>query len=122
MTTKQDLLDAIAAAADSYLSGAPSDDADEQRRQVVGIALGTPGQRITIAGEVNQSNAALSPEPTVFATVIEGFADWLDGVDVGQITAIKSKLNELIAEYNQLRADYNAATVPTTAAEVSVLP
>jgi hypothetical protein len=104
MTTKSDLLDAINAAADAYLAGTPADEDDANRRRSVAIALGTPGQRIEIEGTTSNSNAALSPEPTVFATLVEGLADWLNA--------------ELIAQFNQLLDDYNKGVVPSSARKI----
>lgn len=121
MTTKAEIIAAIEAAADAYLAGTPSSEDDEIRRKVVATVLGSAGRRIEIAGQESDSNAGLSPEPTVFATLVEGLADWLVGAGVGNIAAMRAKVNEIIASHNQLIADYNAGTVPTTASTVTLL-
>jgi len=116
MSTKSEIIIAIQDAADAYFADTTI---DETKRKSIALALGTPGQRITIADQTNDSNAALTPEPTVFATLIEGIADWLDTEDVPEV---KSKLNELIIQFNQLLTDHNASVVPSSASVVAVLP
>jgi len=119
LSTKTAIIEAIQNAADSYYADITI---DEVQRSAVALALGTPGQRITIADQTNDSNAALTPEPTVFSTVIEGIASSLDASGVGEVAAIKAKLNQVIGQYNQLLSDHNSSTVPSTATVVSVLP
>lgn len=119
MTTKSEIIAAVQAAADGYFA---DETIEETKRKTIALSLGTPGQRITIAGQTSDSNAALSPEPTVFATLIEGIADWLNAGGIGEIATIKAKLNELIQNYNQLLDDYDNTIVPSAAQIVTELP
>jgi len=111
MATKDDIITAIQSVADASGSGN------------IRISLGAPGSHVAdSAGKSKPTGAAWVPEPKTWPVVVEGLADWLDGQGIGEIAAIKSKVNELIAGYNQLRTDYNSGTVPTTASSVTPLP
>lgn len=111
MTTKAEIIAQIQAAADAC--------GNAQMR----IGLGAPGAVVKNAiGELKNTGSAWEPEPKSQALIIEGIAAWLDGAGVGDVGALKGKLNELIGAYNQLRLDYNAGTVPTTAPAVVPLP
>jgi len=110
MSTKTEIIADIQAVADA--SGADA----------IRSSLGTPGSYVEIAGSERKTGAGWEPEPKVWSVVVEGLANWLDNAGVGDVGAIKSKLNELIGEYDQLRDDYNNGVVPTTAQEVDPLP
>ena len=119
MTTKADMIAAIQAIADAKLADTSL---DANQRKAVALALGSPGQRIEIAGTFADSNAAFTPEPKVMSTLVEGIASWADAQGIAGIAGIKGKLNELILQYNQLLADHNAGVVPSSATPVTVLP
>ncbi len=115
--SKADIIQAIQDAADVYYAN-PAIDSDA--RNAIKLAVGSPGEVLYIENQRLDSGSAWIDEPKVFPTFVEGIADWLGSQ--GDVSTIKSKLNELIGEYNQLLADHNSATVPSTATTVTVIP
>jgi hypothetical protein len=80
------------------------------------LALGTPGQRIEVAGSLQETGGGWGNGKT-FEVLADGVELWLD--DQGSPAAITAKLNELIASFNQLLADYQASVVPSTATAIT---
>ncbi len=111
MATKDDMIAAIQAAADSSGSGN------------IQISLGTPGNHVLNSiMEMQETGKAWTPEPKTWPIVAEGLAAWADAAGIGDMAAIKAKINELIASHNQFISDYNANVIPTTAVPVVPLP
>ena len=117
MTTKQDILNAIHAAANAYYE---DEEQDAAKRRGVYIAAGTPGDKIKIDGKWYHTGSAFTDGPKTLDTVIEGIADYLDNQN---ISTLVSKINELISSLNQLIDDYNhePPIQPTTASKVDAL-
>jgi hypothetical protein len=84
--------------------------------------LRTPGEPIEIGRNVEIIPGGSWGENKPFQIYLEGLSEYLDTLGVSGVSAIKSKLNELIAAYNQLRSDYNNSVWPTTAPSVTQLP
>lgn len=111
MATKDDIIAAIQAAADGT------------GNSNLQISLGSTGDHVkNIIGETKPTGQAWEPEPKTWSVVAEGLADWADSLGLSDLSAIKSKVNELCNSYNQLLIDYDAGTVPTTAPPVVPLP
>ena len=111
MTTKADIIAAIQAAVDGT------------GNNNLKISLGAPGDHVKNSiGETKPTGAAWQPEPKTWPAIVEGLADWADTQGLGQVGAIKTKLNELIGGYMQLKQDYDNGIVPTTAPDVTPLP
>lgn len=110
MTTKADIIAAIQAAADASTNA-------------IRIPLGTPGTVVpNVTGQLTPTGQAWVPEPKVFPALVEGIADYLDAQGLGQVAAMRAKVNELVGAYQQLKSDYNNGIVPTTAPDVEPLP
>lgn len=119
MTTKQDILDFIHAAADAYYD---DDSEDADKRRAVYLAAGTPGDRLKVEGKWLQSGSAFIEGPKTLDTIIEGIADYLDDQSVSEY---KDKINELVSSLNQFIDDYNETPIPiqpTTATKVDPIP
>ncbi len=119
MTTKQDIIQAIQEAADESNPAPPHVKEGEPRLRV---ALGEPGDVIDLEGDKWETGRGWEPLPTAYDKIIEGLAVVLDDKGIGDVAAIKAKVNELVGGYMQLKTDYNNGTVPTTAPDIAPLP
>ena len=108
MGTKEDIINEINTVADL-------------QSDTIKVALGTPGSVVTIGTEDLDTGQGIV-SGAAFNVLVEGIAEYIDSQGVGDVSTIKSKLNELIGEFNQLLADYNSSTVPSTASTVTTIP
>lgn len=84
--------------------------------------LRTPGEDIEIQRGVEVTPGESWGETKAFEIYLKGLSQYLDESGVSGVSAIKSKLNELIASYSQFKSDYDASIVPTSAPDVDPLP
>ncbi len=86
------------------------------------LGLKTPAPAVEVSHQVEVKPGESWGATKAFEIYLGGIAQYIDSTGLGELAAIKAKVNELAAAYNQLRTDYNSSVVPTTALPVDPLP